>query len=926
MTNRDYSSWGKWDLHVHCPGTKKNDQYNGLSLEDFCEELIKLDLTVVGITDYFSVDHAFKVKRLLKEKNSEIVVFPNIELRDDKTPNNKPLNYHVIFNPEIEEEKIKSVLGRVSVNIDGLNGSRTYLDSDSEDVAERGYVNIEDIREQLCKDLCEHSDFIIGVAAGSDGYRARGNEGKISPLGQNVSENIIGCADFIFGSPRDRKYWLNPTGYDSRPRPVFRGSDAHSLGELKEYHQGDEVTWIKAKPTMEGLLQTLVEPDSRCRIQGNLPHERKSGTWIERVYISDKQESGIKKFSQDIYLSPGLNSIIGSRSSGKSILLSSISHASNPEETEKSQIRAQPWLPEKRKNEIGPAAGWSWEDADNEYEVRLHWNGCEYEDSGTASPTSEDLLGNVVYIPQGYLNLIAESPDYLMETLERSLSDELRKLISESSEYIRRTNRDISDFVEALHSKIIEQGKIEKQLADSRRISTINEDIRKNKLRIEEIQDSFSQQDRDEYQELIYRIDYGTSLTENRDGHLYRRRADEFIGKVRFQAKEIFSEFPFSVEILESIDSALIMFRETISEMMDRYSEAENRAIELNHRTLNEAQLLMRDKFDSFSGGAGIDGEITRLNNNDLNLREEKRNVDRLLQAKAQIQLDISNIVHDIVDKRSKIFSHIEQYKEFFANESKKSELGFEDLSFNLEFGFELADEDYLRPLKKRGQSSEEVKKLLDKNDNFEVQSDFTEELLLDVLNGGVGFTAGSDAFSFGKKYAQLDFSPRIKIEFDGDVIGGFSDTTMSSGKRALVGLKLLLENSENIWPILLDQPEDDLDSRTITDLIVPYLRRAREGRQVIMVTHDANLVVGTDSENVIVANQDSATFKNPKNIRFWYEAGSFEMDGNDHERRPKPNRYFGKSRSIREHICDILDGGEDAFRKRSTRYLLHFS
>lgn len=922
MYKNNYSRWGKWDLHVHCPGTRKNDKYNGLSLSEFCDELIDLGLTAVGITDYFSVEQAFKIKDLLKDKGSEIVVFPNMELRDSKTPNKSPLNYHVIFNPAIKEEKINDILSRIKANIDGGDRNPIYLNSRSEDIANCGYVEIENLRNQLCEDLREHSDFIIGVAGGSDGYRARGE----APLGQNLSRNIIECADFIFGNQNDRQYWLNPTDYDSRPRPVFRGSDAHDLDRLKEYHQGDEVTWIKAKPTMEGLLQTLVEPNSRCRIQGSLPHERKSGTWIERVYISDKQDSEIKKFSQDIYLSPGLNSIIGSRSSGKSILLSSISHASNPEKTEESQIRAQPWLPEKRKQEIGPAAGWSWKDAVNEYEVHLHWNGCENEDSGMASSTSENLLGNVVYIPQGYLNLIAESPKDLMDTVERSLSDELRRLISESSEYIRRTNQDISSFVEALHFKIIEQEKNEKQLTNSRKISTINKDIRRNNLRIEEIQDSFSQQDRDEYQDLIRRIDYGQSLTESRDSHLYRRRAEEFIGKIRDEAREIFSDFPFSVELLESIDSALSIFQETISETMDRYSEAESWAIELNRRTLNEAQLLMRDKFDSFSGVTGIDGEITRLKNNDLSLREEKRKVDSLLQQKEQIQLDISNLVHDIVDKRSNIFSHIEQYKESFSTESENSDLGFEDLSFNLEFGFELADEDYLKPLKKKGQSSDEVKKLLDKNDDCEVQSDFTVELLLDVLNGRVGFTAGSDAFSFGEKYAQLHFSPRIKIEFDGDVIGGFSDTTMSSGKRALVGLKLLLENSENIWPILLDQPEDDLDSRTITDLIVPYLRKAREDRQVIMVTHDANLVVGTDSENVIVANQHSAAFKNPKNIRFWYETGSFEMDIKDPKKRPKPNRYFGKSRSIREHICDILDGGKDAFKKRSTRYLLHFS
>ena len=922
MYKNNYSRWGKWDLHVHCPGTRKNDQYNGLSLEDFCEELIKLDLTAVGITDYFSVEQAFKVKNLLKEKNSKIVVFPNMELRDDKTPNNKPLNYHVIFNPEINEEKLKSVLGRVYVNIAGSNGNRIYLDSDSEDVAERGYVKIEDLREQLCKDLREYSDFIIGVAAGSDGYRARGN----SPLGQNVSRNIIECADFIFGSQKDRQYWLNPTGYDSRPRPVFRGSDAHKLDDLRGCHQGDEVTWIKAIPTMEGLLQTLVEPDSRCRIQSNFPNERNSGTWIEKIRISDRNENGAKKFSQDIYLSPGLNSIIGSRSSGKSILLSSIAHRTNPEKTEESQLRAQPWLASGRMKAIGPAAGWSWEEASSEYKVALQWNGYEDKVLEGTSPNLEDQLGNVIYIPQGYLNLIAENPEQLTEISQNSLSDQLKKLIADSVNHIQKKNQSISNFVEVLNLKIDSLGKVKEQLKEFRSISVIDEDIEQNRLRIEEMQISFSTEDRDEYNDLVSRISYGESLNNNKDVDSYRARSDDFFEEINAYARKSFEYFPLSEKIFESLNNALSAFRSIVHEKLEQYSEAEDWAIALNHETLNHLHEIMSIKFDSAFGDAGIDGEIKKLEENDIKLKEEKKTVDKLINQKIQLEKDISKCISDIDETRSEIFSLVKKFEQLFYDEGKVSASSFDGLSFTLEFGFVLSDEDYLKPLKKRGQPSAECRELLNVNSNCEVQQKFSRNMLIEILDGTVGFLSGSDSLSFGKTYAKLDFFPRIKIEYDGDVIGGFSETTMSSGKRALVGLKLLLENSEGIWPILLDQPEDDLDSRTITDLIVPYLRAARVKRQVIMVTHDANLVVGTDSENVIVANQNSVTFKNPEGIRFWYETGAFEKGIDDNESRPEPSRYFGKSRSIREHICDILDGGEDAFKKRSKRYQINFS
>jgi len=50
--------------------------------------------------------------------------------------------------------------------------------------------------------------------------------------------------------------------------------------------------------------------------------------------------------------------------------------------------------------------------------------------------------------------------------------------------------------------------------------------------------------------------------------------------------------------------------------------------------------------------------------------------------------------------------------------------------------------------------------------------------------------------------------------EMEGDKIGGFSESTMTPGKRALFALRLILDESEDTWPLLIDQPEDDLDSK----------------------------------------------------------------------------------------------------------------
>jgi hypothetical protein len=82
------------------------------------------------------------------------------------------------------------------------------------------------------------------------------------------------------------------------------------------------------------------------------------------------------------------------------------------------------------------------------------------------------------------------------------------------------------------------------------------------------------------------------------------------------------------------------------------------------------------------------------------------------------------------------------------------------------------------------------------------------------------------------------------------------------------------------------------------------------------MVTHDANMAIGADSEQLVIANRHGQDRKNVGDRTFAYLTGSLEhsMPRNDSE-------FVLESCGIREHACDILDGGEDAFRKRSAKY-----
>ena len=138
----------------------------------------------------------------------------------------------------------------------------------------------------------------------------------------------------------------------------------------------------------------------------------------------------------------------------------------------------------------------------------------------------------------------------------------------------------------------------------------------------------------------------------------------------------------------------------------------------------------------------------------------------------------------------------------------------------------------------------------------------------------------------------------------------------MTPGKQAIFALELILADSGSKWPLLIDQPEDDLDSRSIYDSVVSTLRDLKKERQIIMVTHDANLVIGSDSEEVIVVNRNGADRPNANGQFFNYATGSLE-----NTKKKGNNGDTLTSQGIREHCCEILDGGEEAFQKRQSKY-----
>ena len=105
-----------------------------------------------------------------------------------------------------------------------------------------------------------------------------------------------------------------------------------------------------------------------------------------------------------------------------------------------------------------------------------------------------------------------------------------------------------------------------------------------------------------------------------------------------------------------------------------------------------------------------------------------------------------------------------------------------------------------------------------------------------------------------------------------------------------------------------------------IYDELVEFIKEKKKERQIIIVTHNANIVLGADAEEVIIANRDGEKTKN-KDRKFEYRSGSLENCEPIKDNAGEIEKGILNSQGIQNHICDILEGGRQAFSERRNKY-----
>ena len=860
MSNRG-SEYRKWDMHIHSPYTMVNNQFGlsdgkGKIFEDkFIQKIIESNISAVGLTNYFNfTEEDFRLKNKLN--NIGIATFLNLEVRLSYINKHDQLfDYHIIFDNELEDVTIKNILAQLKANIGNTDKSfNTLTNSEIENVAN---IDFSTLMNVLNNDNDLGGRFLTGFLARGHGSATSDSD----PKNMAVYENICVKSDFLIHSSCD---------------------DPATCKDKKCAHNNimnDREYWLNHSPYVRPLLQSsdahsLEEIGTKYSwVKADLTFEGLKQIKYEPEYricvkkdkpILEKDELVIDSVHYkncNIYLSENLNAIIGGRSTGKSTLLNSIA--------------------KKLGHELSTKA-YSFENLDD---FQIIWKDQQEENSR-----------RIEYIPQEHMYTLAREREKLKDLVGSIIQSKDMDL--ELKKYEQNCNNLRIEIIELLENYKENQNSISElvkpeaeEQATKNRIENYEANIKilMNDSKISEMEGKLFETQNRELQELKNkRAIYESDL-----------KYLSSIPPITFEIKSYDNTLSPSPDLRIEIGKLNARLQDTFR----KQQEYEIGRIKLNKEDqirINENKINSIENDSTYKRcieATKNNSEIARLNSL---IKGEYDNLSRIEKFKnRKNELDKENI-----DIKNKIISKYKVYSKY--REDLLSSFKIEDddsLKISIEFNLKdlELEFDYISA---RGRSKQDfIDKLTNSFDEV-IDSIFEDDNL--TFNGNRNKLNHIEHF-FTTNFYDYQF----EIEYQGDKFD-----QMSPGKKAFIVLKLILEFSDSKIPVLIDQPEDSLDNRAIYNQLTQYIKQTKLKRQIIIVTHNPNIVVAGDAENIIVANQQSDDFPNQNGEKFDYINGALENNKNNLE-----SQFILQKQSIRTHVCDILEGGEDAFINRENKY-----
>lgn len=914
------SIWRKWDLQIHTPFSYLNNQF-GNNFDNYVKNVfrkaIENEIYVIGITDYFCIEGYKKIKneylniKKLMEldftmeettKILNILILPNIEFRLNKFvgSGSNRINFHVIFSDDVLIKDIEENFlheldfvnegnpqdedGKQKLKIPNLENLGKRLKEEHENFKKdsnlfigmkNAVVDDKDIMDKLKKTNFKDK-YLVFVPSDED-------LSKIKWDGQDhlVRKVIIQKSNGLFSANENTIAWGLGKIHNSQKdfikefkglKPCICCSDAHKYDELFK-REDNKFCWIKADPSFEGLKQIIYELDDRVKIQQLKPEDKSDYNIIDRV----EYKIGNKK--EIIYFNQNLNSIIGSRATGKSNLLKNIAYSIDFSQCENKRITKKDFF-------IFDGFKLFWKDS-----TINSINDCEKKEKGVLF-MPQGYLGNIVYDKDGsfeefVIGLFGNRDDFTSELMKyKKFEDENALEISSLIKnliLIRNSGKEILGKLK----KLGKAENIETDITNLKiKINSINKVI--GKITDKEITD-YQKFDREkiEIEKVIL------TIQKNIDSFTFLKKEDIIT------AKNIYN-FEFSEIYIKKIQEKI---KESDEKFKTDFIEKETKTLKKNKET-KEKDLLEVDKtLKPLKEKIKKYKTILELTETIKDKEKTKQDIIKLLERKSKLSKNYTENKNILIDKYLRFHSEYEKFNIKiddleFSTVSIISDFNVSDFLSFLEENINYHNSIFFKEegIAKEKKKYEQTNTLFKKPSNFKFDDEEFKETLKQLLGG---ILVGSLLLKVGKDEEAILlklFKNRFKVNYLKSITkDGKNFNDMSDGEKMIALLEFIFKFDDYNYPILLDQPEDDLDVRAISKHIVNFLKKQKNKRQIFIVSHNANLVVCGDSEEIIVAKKEEQN-------NFKYNTGSIENS------------------KIRKEIIDVLEGGEEAIRKRKNK------
>lgn len=899
------SEWRKWDLHFH---TSSSYDYGDKSItnEDIINVLCKNEISVVCITDHNVID-TNRIKTIQTLGAGKIVVLPGIEFCSE-LGGSEAVHFIGIFP---ENSEIESIWTKIQGN----------LNLTPKDVTDKGgHEKIQCDLIDTC-DLIHELGGITSIHAGTKTNTVENIKNTLLVKMEQKRRILSECIDILeLGKPEDVKNYELIVFKNIRFKlPMIICSDNHNI---KNYEIKCNC-WIRADPTFEGLRQIIYEPINRVSIGVENPD-----LYRENCINSITVEKDC--FPQKtLPINNGIVSIIGARGSGKTALLDFIALGANVYCKNKANFLF------KAQKEILPLSA----------TIDLDGNKI----SQNFNPDYEYLEHRVKYLSQQFVESLCSengSTERLQMEIERFIFEgidsierletrnfsELKGLLCKSSE----------NTIEANKNKILELNKKISQIYHMKTVILPTKENEKkdllNELNI--LKTKLPKLDKTAQGNSLLEYEMNNNQKIKLESELKLKysqikKFEQIYNEIINFNKVVFDKnYYFKNELLNlGVDDKMLLYFDIQyydSIIKDIFNIIDSKRTEYNkeygdeispnegtYRYLIQKQNILQKRMEEYTENEKYYLETSkRIEQTNIVLVEIDNQINSIKQ------MDIVKVQKERLELYKQIFEEIKKIKSILESlflplvkqlENKKQEkqLGFfvkinaninswvlrgEEL-IDLRRAKEFRDNESLFHRTKNKLYSiwedcdpERIEKAIDDFTNNEAK--LMREYLLkpSSLVGLADWLFSIDHISISY---EMTFN-KIPLKL------------LSPGTKGILLMLLYLGVDKNdTRPLLIDQPEDNLDPESVYNVLVPYFVEAKKRRQIIMVTHNPNLVIATDSDQVIVA--DCKTKETSGLPIFTYSGGGLE------------------NREIVTKICNILEGGEEAFIKRAQRYRVDF-